>query len=363
MSFAPGEPFRFVDSRLGLRSRPMRANVVQRIQISGVAGVPPDLTAISANFTVVNQDRQGYLTAYDCTSSIPTVSTLNFVPGQAVANQAIIPLDDRGGLCLFTPANADIVIDVNGSFGADASGRLTSLTPFRAHDSRTSSAQPLRAGETRRIRIESRASGVPASATAAVVNLTAVRPARSGWVRAIPCDQRTTPTVSNLNAAADQVIANSAIVKLSTSGEICLQTNTTTDVIVDVTGYLSSTGMQFQAVEPVRLLDSRGGGRALDARMPAGDQSSIRVAGVGGLPSDARAVSANLIAVLPTGPGFVTAWPCARAGESPPTASNLNHPTGRNVANGATVGLTEQGLCVYHRASTHLVIDVTGIWR
>jgi hypothetical protein len=220
----------------------------------------------------------------------------------------------------------------------------------------------LRSGETRRIRIESSASRVPASATAAVVNLTAVRPTTNGWLRAIPCDQRTTPTVSNLNAGAGEVIANSAIVKLSASGEICLQTNTTTDVVVDVTGYLSSTGMQFQAVEPVRLIDSRNG-RSLTARMPAGDQSGIRVAGVGGLPSEARAVSANLVAVAPNGPGFVTAWPCSRPGEAPPIASNLNHPAARNVANGATVGLVDQGLCVYQQASTHLVIDVTGIWR
>jgi hypothetical protein len=59
----------------------------------------------------------------------------------------------------------------------------------------------------------------------------------------------------------------------------------------------------------------------------------------------------------------VTAWPCRRPGESPPTASNLNHPEGRNVANGATVGLDDQSVCVYHRAGTHLVIDVFGVWR
>jgi len=343
-----------------LRSRPLRAGVVQRIQLSGVAAIPSSATAVSANFTVTGQDRQGFLTIYNCSQQIPAVSTLNFVPGRSVANQAIVPLDSRGGICLFSRANTDIVVDVNGSFSTGATGKLTALTPDRVLDTR-SAGLPVRAGQVRTVQVESGAFGVPRAATAAVVNLTAVDPTSRGWLRVFPCDQRGASVVSNVNFIAGETRANSAIVKLSSSGTICVQSSATVDVVIDVTGYMSSSGLRYQAVAPVRLIDSRDE-RVRGSRILSRQLVQFQVAGLGGIPSPARAASMNLIAVSPTGSGFMTMWPC-RADDQPPLASNLNFRADLNVANGVTVGLRNEQICLYTATAAHFVLDVSGVWQ
>ena len=135
-SYSPIVPVRLADSREGLRSRSLTAGIVQRIQMTGVAGIPSSATAVSANFTVTGQNRSGFLTVYNCSPRVPTVSTLNFVAGEQVANQSIVPLDSRGGICLFSQATTDIVIDVNGSFSPGTAGRLTTVAPKRLLDTR-----------------------------------------------------------------------------------------------------------------------------------------------------------------------------------------------------------------------------------
>ncbi|HUS43203.1 MAG TPA: hypothetical protein VMY16_11100 [Ilumatobacteraceae bacterium] len=327
--------------------------------MTGVAGISPSATAVSANFTVTGQDRSGFLTVYDCSTRVPTVSTLNFVLGEPVANQAIVPLDSGGGICLFSPARTHIVIDVNGSFSAGTAGRLTALAPKRLLDTRRDT--PVTAGRVRTVRIESSASGVPTSATAAVVNLTAVNSASRGWARLFPCDQGGQSAVSNVNFGRGETRANSAIVKLSNAGTVCVQTNVTVDIVIDITGYMSSSGLQYQALAPVRLIDSRDA-RVRGQRFPAGSIVQFDVAGLGGIPSSATAASMNLVAVSPTSGGFMTMWPC-RNGDDPPLASNVNFRTGRNVANGVTVGLFDQHICLYTIATAHFVVDVSGIWQ
>ena len=49
----------------------------------------------------------------------------------------------------------------------------------------------------------------------------------------------------------DQIVANTAIATLSASGQLCIYAHATTDVVVDVTGWLGqSTGTRFNAVGP-----------------------------------------------------------------------------------------------------------------
>jgi hypothetical protein len=358
-SYSPIVPFRFADSRDGLRAQSLRAGLVQRIQMTGVAGIPLSATAVSANFTVTGTDRSSFLTVYDCSSRVPTVSTLNFASGESVANQAIVPLDSRGGICLFSPANTHIVIDVNGSFSTGAAARLTALTPRRLLDTR--GGTQLTPGRVRTVQIESSAAGVPTAATAAVVNLTAVSSVSGGWARVFPCDQTGRSSVSNVNFGRGEIRANSAIVKLSNTGTICLQSNVAVDMVVDITGYMSSSGLRYQAVAPVRLIDSRDP-RVAGQRFPARSIVQFDVAGLGGIPSPANAASMNLVAVSPTSDGFMTIWPC-RNNAGPPLASNVNFRTGRNVANGVTVGLFDQHICLYTHSAAHFVVDVSGVWQ
>jgi hypothetical protein len=359
--YASVTPFRFADSRTGRRASPLVSGRVQRIQIAGVAGLPGSATAVSANFSVTGQDRQSFLTVYNCTRQVPIVSTLNFARGRAYANQAIVPLDASGGICLYTPANAQVVIDVNGTFSASATGRLVPYDPRRLIDTRDGS--PVRRGVTRAVGVmNGTLPGAPASATAVLFNVSAVGAAGRGWVRVFPCDQAGSSAVSTVNFGAGETVANSAMVKLSQTGQVCIQSNTTTDVVLDVTGFITTTGLRYQPVQPVRLIDSRD---PLVGSTPlrAGFLVEFLVAGLGGIPATAQAASMNLVAVAPAARGYMTMWPCRVGNDQPPFVSNLNYPQRRNISNGVTVGLAAQAVCLYTRATSHFVVDVSGVWR
>ena len=109
--------------------------------------------------------------------------------------------------------------------------------------------------QTRQLRVTGVA-GVPADAAAVVLNMTAVNAATAGFATIHPCGQPR-PEASNLNFAAGQTIPNLVIAKPGTNGRICIYSDTTIDVLADVTGYFPA-GSDFTPItNPTRILDTR----------------------------------------------------------------------------------------------------------
>jgi hypothetical protein len=141
-------------------------------------------------------------------------------------------------------------------------------------------------------------------------------------------------------------------------------------VIVDVLGYYTPAGGavsagRFQAVTPVRLLDSRAGAAPGNdyTRANTGNTSIVRfpVVGRGGVPAGAKTVSLTVTAIGPgsDAPGYVTAY----AGGTPlPATSTVNHIGGFDTrANLALVPVGADGsveLFLYQVAN--VVVDVGG---
>ena len=364
MPFQALTPFRFADSRSNITLGRLPANQQVRVQIAGRSGLPADITAISANFTGVGASAAGYLTASNCAEINPTFSTLNFEADDGVPNQAIIPLSS-GDLCLFSSEATDIVIDINGYVSPTASQVFIPVAPKRLSDSRPS-AQPLRPGQVLRIAVEGGASPAPADAVAVAVNLTGVMPDESGWIRAFPCDAPE-PASSSLNPRIGRARANSAIVPTAADGTICLTSNVTSHIIVDITGWFGSRdGQQFVPISPLRLTDTRQShpslnGGAGPVMLVPGRELRVQVAGTRGIGADVRAATLNLAAVGATAPGFIVAVPCGQTSD----VSNVNFAGDSGaVANGANVQLDATGsICVTASAPTHVLIDITGVWK
>ena len=85
-------------------------------------GVPFGATAVVVNITAVNPTSTGYLTAFAAGQTVPFVSTVNFIAGQTVANEATIALGDTGDgnygnmtIYNFT-GSTDVVVDVQGYY-------------------------------------------------------------------------------------------------------------------------------------------------------------------------------------------------------------------------------------------------------
>jgi hypothetical protein len=136
-----------------------------------------------------------------------------------------------------------------------------------------------------------------------------------------------------------------------------------THVVFDVTGYFvpGSGGATYVALSPTRLLDTRSG-NGLAGAFSAGIPRSFDVAGRGGVPDNAIAVTGNLTVTGQSAAGFLSLGP----DPAPvPTNSTLNFPAGDSRANGVTVALGADGsLSVTYSApagaATHVVFDVTG---
>lgn len=230
-AFTPVTPFRRVDTRDGSI---LNAGTKRCWAVAGRNGIPSTAAAVAINLTAVAPDADGHLTAfpYDVNNgSVPSTSSLNYRTGQVVANGAIVTVGDDGSICVYTLARTNIVIDVTGYFGQDAS--YTAIAPTRAYDTRSGSV-PM-SGSTRCIQVAGKF-GIPKSASAVAVNLTAVAPIGPGYLRARPAGQ-TGIGISSLNYGAGEVRANNAVVQPGAYGRVCIYTTTNSDYVLDVVGY------------------------------------------------------------------------------------------------------------------------------
>jgi PKD domain len=126
-------------------------------------------------------------------------------------------------------------------------------------------------------------------------------------------------------------------------------------------------GNSYHPVSPTRVLDTRNGtgtGGAV-AKVPANGSISLRIAGVGPVPSTGiAAVVLNLTATDDPGNGFITAYP---GGTSVPNTSSLNYSSGVNVPNLVTVQLGANGTISLFNGGTlaqpvDLVADLEGYY-
>jgi hypothetical protein len=363
VGFTPIDPVRLADSRKDLGVVRLRGGVAQRLQVGGRLGVPGGATAVAVNLTATESPADGFLTAYPC-GAVPTVSALNWTAGMTRPNSQIIPLDATGGMCLYSNVDTDIVVDATGYFSPDSPGRFTPIEPFRAADSRIGEGIPdrIEGGSTVEVQIGG-LRGVPVDAAAAVVNLTVVSPSGFGFATAFPCGT-TTPPTSTLNFVAGDVRPNNAIVRLGTGGRLCVFSTTSTDLLVDVTGWIGASGLRYQPLVPLRILDTRDPHPLLSAfrvgRSVPG-QGTVRrhVAGRRGIPAEAGAVTLNVTAVGHTASGFVTVWP---SGSTRPTVSTVNYRPKVVEPNGVHVGVRNGAFDLFSLFGGHLVVDITGVW-
>jgi len=94
--------------------------------------------------------------------------------------------------------------------------------------------------------------GLPPSAMAAVVTVTAASPAGIGWVVAYPCG--TGSATSTLNVVPGRATTNTAIVGPGARGAICVKANVATHILVDVSAWIIDG---YVGLTPWRAFDSR----------------------------------------------------------------------------------------------------------
>lgn len=360
VQFEPVAPYRLVDSRINKGTKRLRAGEVVTIKVAA-----SNVKAVSANFVAADPDGFGYITAYNCTAKRPDVSTLNFRPGEFVANQAVVPLKD-GTMCLYSLVDTDVVIDVNGFFHDTAGSMFNPTDPQRLLDTRASGQRRLEAGEERMLAVAGSGKAAPTGATGVSLNVTVEQPSAAGFLKVYPCGLPAGTEISTVNYAAGEIRPNSVVVPVDGQGRICIKSLVATDVIVDYTGYFSvADGLNFVPLNPIRFFDSRSTSRTLNestngGRVGKGQTIRLKLAGTRGIPEEATAVSLNLTAAEALEGSFLTAFPC---GKRPATSTVNIWPWQGASSNGSMVKLSAEGeLCIYTLKPVHIIVDINGVY-
>jgi hypothetical protein len=167
--------------------------------------VPANARAVVLNVTATGVTANTDVRVFPAPASgtaIPTVSNLNAGPGQTVANLVTVPVGAGGKVRLRNAqGRVQLLADIAGYYSAGSTGRFVPVAPTRFLDTRSGvGAAPIAttaAGFVDLLVGGSR--GVPAGATAAVLNITGTGVSTTTNVRAYPSTAGTLPTVSNLN--------------------------------------------------------------------------------------------------------------------------------------------------------------------
>ncbi|MEV4614363.1 right-handed parallel beta-helix repeat-containing protein [Kitasatospora sp. NPDC049258] len=207
---------------------------------------------------------------------------------------------------------------------------------------------------------------IPATATAAVLNVTVTGPAADGHITAYP-EGGQRPTTSNVNYRAGQTVPNLVIVPIGTDGYVDLYNGGwgKVDLIADITGYFTpAQASGYSPVGPRRLVDTRNGTGAPRGQVPGRNSIPVQIAGADpGLPSGGiAAVALNVTVTEPRQDGHLIVYP---SGQSVPTASNVNFSAGQTIANAVVVPVGADGkIRVFNGAwgGADVIVDVVGYY-
>jgi hypothetical protein len=266
-----------------------------------------------------------------------------------------------------------------------AKGAYTSLTPRRLLDTRSKigvkTTTPIGAGKYVDLQVTKRG-GVPSSGPSAVVlNITAVKPSKQGYLTVYPAGT-SRPKASSVNFNAGWVGANLVTVRLGTGGKVRIyNASGSTHVVADVMGYYhgaSSTAADgttyggFHSIEPLRLLDTR----SKDGwnGKPLGGWYSVESAFAFNSPEvnqHIKAFAVNVTVTKPQGGGYLAAWDGDENAEI--STSTVNFTKGRTVANMAIVptrvctfcddaSARSIGVVNASNGASHVIIDIVGVF-
>ena len=279
--YVPVTPVRVADTRAnsGFQGAgdTLSSGQILTIRVAGLPsdGVPSNAVAVVLNITAVDPSTAGYLTAYAAGQTTPFASTVNFIAGQTIANEATITLGNNGVTSGYVSilnhvGLTDVVVDVQGfyldapalpvgvyfpvSYPNPVTGTLDNA-PIRVLDTRQNSGQQ-DAGQTlgpdQQLTFYPGTSTfapsltlVPANAIAVVLNLTEADSTASSFLTAWATGVAQ-PLASDVNFLAGQTIANRVIVPYDSTTQTISVYNWagSTDVVADLDGYFADSVLE-----------------------------------------------------------------------------------------------------------------------
>ncbi len=359
----PGNGFVRADDSLSLN--PLTVDVVAAAAVD-----PLDVEAVAINLTITQPVAPGWLKSWPTANSTPdavaTSAVNNRDANETIANFAIVPVGANGRISIQSLSGSHVVVDVQGVFARATSSRAGRFVPLavpaRAIDTRDTPNRVL--GGTNLDLDLTATVGIPRNASAALINLVAATTQRDGYLTAYPAGSP--PLASNVNyLGGGSNVAGSAITRLD-NGRLKIFASGTTDVIVDVIGYMtgdtdveSASGL-FVPLAPERHYDSRPN-EAPFGTAPLTPLSSrtVQIAGRFSVPATGvLGVASNLTMTGTDGAGYLVIYPKEPV---PPRYSTVNSMfANHSIANHAIVALSNGTLSVFSLGRSDFIIDISG---
>lgn len=245
------------------------------VPLGGSNGIPTSATAVVLTATVSSPTADGYVSVAPAGSSArPSVQ--NFSAGQQISGTTTVGLAGGQAQVRLSAGTGKVALDVAGWYGTSASGSTYTPLPPTNVITATVGTSPLR------VPVAGTA-GVPADATAVVLQTDVSRATMSGTLRITPAGNTT--GIATLTYRAGVTVANTTTVALSDGAVQARVSGGTGSVLADVVGYYApdDSGSVFVPADPVRA--------ATVAATPTA--KDITLIGTAGIPRNAVAAVVN----------------------------------------------------------------------
>jgi len=256
----------------------------------------------------------------------------------------------------------------NGTERTPRAPEVIGVTPERILETRASEGQigytgaKPAAGDTITLQVAGVGeANIPSDAKAVYLNVTATNADADGFITVYPCD-KDAPDASNLNPTPSRTSNGLVPAIMDDDGQVCLFTQNSTDIIVDVTAFHPSTSV-YEPIVPERILETRAseGQIGYTGSQPAdGAEVKVQATGLGEsqLPIGTKSVLVNITSDNTDEAGWLVAYSCDN---EPVVASNVNTTVGEVRSNLASVELAADGsLCLLNKGGTDIIVDLVG---
>jgi hypothetical protein len=368
-TYNPVTPKRIMDTRTGLGAPKAKVGTRKTValQVAGRGGVPSTgVTAVVMNVTATGGTATSYVSVYPNGTTRTSASNLNVAAGQTRPNLVVVPVVNGKVNFYNNAGSVHLIADVAGYYTAKNTGsRYEPVQPTRLMDTRIGlGAAKAKVGPRRTVTLQvAGKGGVPVTgATAVVMNVTATSATATSYISVYP-NGTTRTSASSLNVTAGRTVPNLVVVPVVNGRVSFYNYAGSVHLIADVAGYYTSsgTGSVYQPTTPTRVMDTRTGWGAPQAKVGPGRTVTLHVSGRAGVPaSGVTAVVMNVTATGPTATTYVAVYP---NGTTRTSASNLNLVTGQTAPNLVVVPVVNGKVSFYNYAgSVHLVADVAGYY-
>jgi hypothetical protein len=215
--------------------------------VAGRGGVPSSATAVSLTVTAWRPTKETEVTAYQAGTSRPATPTLTPSAGRSVSTTTMVPLG-AGKLRVWNRSGrTDVVVAVTGWYGkptSNGAGIYAGTAQARILDTRSGvggSRGRLGSGSSLALRVHGRG-GVPAQASTALLQVTALSPSRSGHLTVWP-DGVARPRALTSVAFSRQSETALVLARIGRGGRVRVHNSAgSTHVLVGVVGWYARSG-------------------------------------------------------------------------------------------------------------------------